>query len=340
MKVRSKMLCSLLALYAGLLSQPLAAQTTHYYLALTDQQKQIFWLSANQHSSMLNIHNAKTGELEQTVNLAFTPLQTVMGFTPDGLKIALLEQAGLSIVHQTGKTLRTLAVPNLPNPVINYQPQQAITNASGTAQLFHDTATKQLHIMHTGHQQILASIQLPKSKLLALGLDATINKAAYVTLGGDGQAELHIYDLFKKSLIRSLAIPTPNHAFHQTIIFSPNDQYVALLPWVINLETGEVHKLKDAQAQAAFTLDKKSLLFTGQYGLQRYDLQTKQQKTLNLNLPNDCQQWVASDVNVEQTQFGFAVLCQAHNKPSAIVTLLDAHTGQWQRNLNLNVLSQ
>ena len=64
--------------------------------------------------------HSQSGLPMTTTKLNFQPQQQLlMGFTPDGFKTAILDAKGLNIVHnQTGETLRTLPVPNLPSPLI------------------------------------------------------------------------------------------------------------------------------------------------------------------------------------------------------------------------------
>ncbi|HPY42561.1 MAG TPA: hypothetical protein PLM98_18690, partial [Thiolinea sp.] len=225
-------------LLSGIASSVNAESASRAYLALSQEQGQILWLQTGSQAA-INTFNGQTGALEQTVPLKLDPSQLIMGFTPDGFKVAVLEQAGLSILHRTGKTLRTLAISNLPQPASRYQPATAITNATGTAQLFHDAKANQLQVIHTGNGKQLATIDLPQAPLLALGLDVTMNKVAYVTQGTDGQADLQVYDVFKKTLVKTYSIAAPK-AFSQPVVFSQDGKYAALLPQLINLETEEV----------------------------------------------------------------------------------------------------
>ena len=319
----------LLAAVSTAIAEPLNRQ----YLALSQDQGQVLWLQTGSQAS-LKTFNGQTGVLEQNLPLSIKPDQLIMGFTPDGFKIALLEPAGLSILHRTGKTLRTLTVPNLPKPPSHYQPTTAITNAVGTAQLFHDALSNQLRVIHTGNGKELASLELPKERLLALGLDATMNKVAYVTQSSAGKADLHIYDLFKKTSVKTYAIQAPT-AFSQPVIFSQDGKYVALLPQVINLQTEEVFTVNGATGNAVFTANNQALLFASQQGVQRFELATQRQQALDLKLPAACRNTVAADLSADQRRLAFASRC--HNDPNsmAMVSFLDANTGQWQRNLSL-----
>lgn len=320
-------LCSSLAGLA------VAAPVNNIYLALSQEQGKILWLQTSPHAA-IQTFNGQTGALEQTVALALKPDQLLMGFTPDGFKVALLESAGLSILHRTGKTLRTLAVPNLPQPVTSYQPANAITNATGTAQLFHDAKANKLQVIHTGSGKLLASVDLPKSRLLALGLNANMHKLAYVTQGTADKADLQIYDLFKNTLLKTYTLNAPS-PFRQPMVFSKDGKYVALLPQVLNLETSELIMVKDATGLAVFTENNQALLFASQQGVQRFDLATKQQQLMALNLPKQCQTMVVTDISADQQNLAFAGQCNNDAKNLAVVALLDAKTGQWQRNINL-----
>lgn len=318
---------------SSLMPAAFAEQAHPAYLALSQEQGQILWLQTGQQAA-IQTFNGQTGVLEQTVPLKLQADQLLMGFTPDGFKVALLEQAGLSILHRTGKTLRTLAVPNLPQPASTYQPTSAITNASGTGQLFHDALANQLHVIHTGSGKVLATVALPKARLLALGLDASMNKVAYVTQGSAGKADLQVYDLFKKTLVKTYPIKPPTQ-FSQPIIVSKDGNYAALLPQVINLQTGELTTLKGAVGSAVFTANNQALLFAGKQGIERFELNSKQQHAVDLKLPPHCQTTVAEDSSADQQRLAFASLCSHELKTLAVVSFLDAQTGQWQRNLSL-----
>lgn len=317
----------------GLSAQPLAEPNQRHYLALSQEQGQILWLQTGA-SPSINTFNGQTGALEKSVDLTIKPEQLIMGFTPDGFKLALLEAAGLSILHRTGKTLRTLQVPNLPKPASSYQPAMAITNASGTAQVFYAAQTQQLHVIHTGNGKELATVELPKAHLLALGLDANMNKLAFVTQGKVGKADLQVYDLFKKTTVKTYEIQAPA-AFSQPVVFSQDGRYAALLPQVINLQTEAVFNVKDASGSAVFTANNEALLFASKQGLQRLNLSTKQQQPLALNLPANCRTIVADDISADQQRLAFASLCSNDPQTLAVVSFLDAHTGQWQRTVNL-----
>ncbi len=303
------------------------------YIALSQEQGQILWLQTGAKPN-LNTFNGQTGTLEQTVDLTIKPEQLIMGFTPDGFKIALLESGGLSILHRTGKTLRTVKVPNLPKLPSSYQPATAITNAAGTAQLFHDAQTQQLRVIHTGNGKELAVVDLPEARLLALGLDASMNKVAFVTQGKTGKADLQVYDLFKKTTVKTYEIRAPA-TFSQPVVFSADGKYAALLPQVINLQTEEVFTVNGAIGSAVFTANNEALLFASKQGLQRLELSTQQQRPLTLNLPANCRTVMAEDSSADQKRLAFASLCSNDPKTLAVVSFLDAHTGQWQRNVKL-----
>lgn len=313
---------------------PLGAEPANKtYLALSQEQGQILWMQTGQHVA-LDTFNGQTGVLEQSVSLKLKPDQLLMGFTADGFKVALLESTGLSILHRTGKPLRTLTVPNLPKPASHYKPATAITNVSGTAQLFHDAKANQLQVIHTGNGKVLATVELPKTRLLALGLEASMSKVAYVTHGIAGKADLQVYDLFNKTLLKVYPINTPI-PFSQPVVFSKDGKYAALLPQVINLQTEEVSTVTGAIGSAVFTANNQALLFVGKQGVQRFELASKRQQALDLKLPASCRTTVAEDISADQQRLAFASLCSHVPKTLAIVSFLDAQTGRWQRNLNL-----
>lgn len=317
----------------GLAASVSAEPSQRSYVALSQEQGQILWLQTGANAS-LKTFNGQTGTLEQKVDLNLKPEQLIMGFTPDGFKVTLLESAGLSILHRTGKTLRTLKVPNLPKPASNYQPVAAITNAAGTAQLFHDAQTQHLRVIHTGNGKELATVELPEAHLLALGLDANMNKVAFVTQGKAGKADLQVYDLFRKTTLKTYEIQAPA-SFSQPVVFSSDGNYAALLPQVINLQTEEVFTVNGAIGSAVFTANNQALLFASKQGLQRLELSTQQQRPLTLNLPANCRNTLTNDLSADQQRLIFASLCSNDPKTLAVVSFLDASTGQWQRNVNL-----
>ena len=134
--------------------------------------------------------------------------QLIMGFTPDGFKLAVLEDRGLSIVNnQTGQTVRTLPVPNLPSPVVRYRPIYAITNTSGTQQVFKANQKDLLHVIHTGNGKLLATIELPSRLFRTSGISEDGRLVAYLMRGDNRQNDLHLYDIYTKQAKTTLYIP-------------------------------------------------------------------------------------------------------------------------------------
>ena len=168
-----------LLLASGLSHTAIAAMPANYLgiqqLAFSQDGSQILYLSnrvasegERSNAPVIRFINAANGSSISSTTLAIKPQQQLpMGFTADGFKQSVLEARGLSILHnKTGATLRTLAVLGLPNPVMRYRPAQAITNASGTQQVFHAVQQQTLHVIHTGNGKQLATIRLPSPPYL------------------------------------------------------------------------------------------------------------------------------------------------------------------------------
>lgn len=302
------------------------------YVALSRDGAQILYLDSSSRTPTIEFFDAQSGVLTHSTPLKVDAAQQlIMGFTPDGFKLAVLEQAGLSIWHnQTGKSLRTLPVDDLPASMASYHPKTAITNASGTAQLFYQPHLKQLAVVHTGNGKLLGKVDIP-DKPLALGMDAAGRSVAFVIPDKASQYTLQVYNLYKNQIEKSLPIPKlagTQQALNQPIIFSADGQFVAWLPYLINVNTAELTTLSGAQ-QAAFTTQQHALLFANASGLQRYDLATHATEPLSSDLAN-CQT-IAHSVNLAQTTFAFVQHCQQ----ALSLLLVNAQTGQMVKRVKL-----
>lgn len=301
-------------------------------LAFSQDSSQILYLSDADSKPAIHFLNSQNGKETRITQLTINPQQQrVMGFTPDGFKLAVLEQVGLSILHnQTGKTLRTLPVPALPTPVTQYRPTEAITNASGTQQLFHATHPARLHVVHTGNGKLLATITLPVAKLLGMGMSADGRTVAYLTAGKNGQGDVHLYDMYQQKVSKTLNIPIQPATF-QTLTLSHDSQYLAIMPLLLNVGTGKTTPLASANSssRAIFSANGKTLFFTAGHQLYRHEPATGQQQAINLSLPADCSHATAYDFSPNGTWLAIGYPCQK----APTITLLNAENGQWLWNI-------
>ena len=124
--IKSSILSGLISIVAFQGATHAATKVGIEHLAFSNDSRQILYISnrivaQGSRSATPQIHfiNTQNGQPANNTELALNPQkQLVMGFTPDGFKLAVLEAKGLSILHnKTGKTLRILPVPALPRPV-------------------------------------------------------------------------------------------------------------------------------------------------------------------------------------------------------------------------------
>ena len=301
------------------------------YLAFSQNDKEWLYLDSEATQPVIEFFDQSTGALTHYTSLEYDPArQLMMGFTPDGFKLAVLEKAGLSIWHnQTGKRLRTLPVPDLPDSIPKYQPKTAIANASGTAQLFYAPKRKQLRVVHTGNGKQLGHVDLSADPI-ALGMDTEGRKATFVIRAATGGYSLQMYNLYKNQLEKSISLPqvSSQSVFSQPIVLSQDGNYLVWLPYLIHVISGEVQHLVGAN-KAAFTNDNQKLVVANAQGLQRYDLATGAYEPLNIEA--NCQT-LAQDINPTQTLLGFIQRCGQE----FVAISLNAQTGQFIKRLKLD----
>lgn len=271
--------------------------------------------------------------------------QLVMGFTPDGFKLAVLEDKGLSILHnQTGQTLRTLSVPNLPTPASRYRPLQAITNASGTQQVFKADKKDQLNVIHTGNGKLIAEIDLPSRFYRASGINDDGRLVAYLMQGEDRQKELHLYDVYTKRVKTTLYIPDDGQKpQNRPILLSPDGKFAVAESTLVDLTTNldilapkPIKLTVDPTAAITpiFTTNKRYLLLPQRNNtLIRLDLVTKQQHPVNLKLPQHCKGSTAFDLSPNGAWIAVGHQCNVGRENADYISLLNAKTGQFIRNL-------
>ena len=290
--------------------------------------------------------HSQSGMPMRSTKLKLNPQkQLIMGFTPDGFKLAVLEDKGLSILHnQTGKILRTLPIPNLPTPATRYRPIQAITNASGTQQVFKAHQKDELNVIHTGNGKLIATVELPSRFYRASGISEDGRLVAYLLGGNSGQHDLHLYDVYTKQVKATLYIPASGKKPQPgPIVLSPDGKYAVAESTLIDLTTSrsillpEAVKLPiDATAAipAIFTTNKRYLLLPQKNSTMiRFDLVTKQQHPINLKLPNNCKSASAYDRSPNGAWIALGHQCNVGSEQADYISLLNAKTGQFIRNL-------
>lgn len=315
-------------------------------LAFNQDGSQILYLSnriANQgersNTPVIHFINASNGNNVSRTILAINPQQQLpMGFTADGFKQSVLEARGLSILHnKTGATLRTLAVPGLPNPITRYRPAQAITNASGTQQLFYAAQQQRLSVIHTGNGKLLATIGLPSGQLLSLGMSGNGRTVAYLVRSAGGKHQLQLYDIYQQQVINTLEVAAQAFTpLSQPISLSANGNYAYTPGQLVNLANGQTTALPIGQtaASAFFTADNRYLLLPQTHSqLLRFDLQSQQPQFIPLNIPAHCQLASAYDVSPNGALLALGSGCRKGAEATDIITVLNARNGQVLRQL-------
>lgn len=312
------------------------------HLAFSKDSQQILFISnrdfrqsTRSATPLIQFINVQNGQSVNTTELSINPQQQmVMGFTPDGFKLAVLEAKGLSIVHnKTGQTLRTLPVPALPRPVVRYRPNLAITNASGTQQLFHAASQNKLNVIHTGNGKNLASIQLPKQRLLSMGMSENGRIVAFLTVASGAQHTLHLFDIYSKKVVDTLDLPAQKIApFAKAIVFSADGKQVFVGSLLVNLGDKKVTPFPASTraTPAIFTPNKRYLLLPhGTNQMLRYDLIKQQKQVINLKLPSNCTTNESYDISPNKALLAIGSVCVN----GQMITVLNAHTGELIRNL-------
>jgi len=290
--------------------------------------------------------HSQSGMPMRSTALSINPQkQLLMGFTPDGFKLAMLDDKGLSILHnQTGKTLRTLPVPNLPTPAVRYRPIQAVTNASGTQQLFKATGKDLLDIVHTGTGKLIAQVQLPSRNYRASGMSKDGRIIAYLMRSDNTQYEFHLYDIYAKKVKTTLYIPN-NGKKPQSgpIVLSSDGKFAVAESTLIDLTTSRSILLPEAvrlpidstaAIPAIFTANNRYLLLPQKNNTMiRFDLVTKRQHPINFKLPGHCKSATAYDVSANGAWIALGHQCNVGRETADYISLLNAKTGQFIRNL-------
>lgn len=308
------------------------------HLAFSNDSTKILYIS-NQSpasSSIINFIDAQTGETTGSTQLAVK--KRILGFTPDGFKTAVLEPKGLSILHnKTGTVLRTLKAPPLSRPDI-YAARSAITNKSGTAQLFHSEDRRALHVIHTGNGNFLAEIKLPKGKLHSIGISQNGRTVAYVLDTPATTSQLHLFDTYQKKMTKSLDLKKDeaNSSYLNTISFSPNEKYLSIKNSLIDLNTNRISVTNTfGVSQAVFTPNERFLLVPMVRGqLLRYDLRSKQKHVINLGLPIGCRANQAADISPNEKFIAYGSVCHGA-KNRKFISILSAVDGSLVRKLVL-----
>lgn len=290
--------------------------------------------------------HSQSGKPMRSSTLSIDPQrQLVMGFTPDGFKLAVLEEKGLSILHnQTGKTLRTLKVPEMPTPATRYRPRQAITNKSGTQQVFKADKKDELNVIHTGTGKLIATVDLPSRFYRASGISEDGRTVAYLMRGDNTQHEFHTYDVYSKKAKTTLYIPNyGKKPQNGPIVLSPDGKFAVAESTLIDLTTSRNILLPEAvrlpidttaTIPAIFTANKRYLLLPQKNNTMiRFDLVTKKQHPINFKLPGHCKSATAYDLSPNNAWIALGHQCNAGREQTDYISLLNAKTGQFIRNL-------
>lgn len=321
-------------------------------LAFSKDSTQILYLSnrfgegQRSPTPVIRFIHSQSGMPMSATKLNLNPQkQLIMGFTPDGFKLTVLEDKGLSIVHnKTGQTLRTLPVPTLPSPAVRYRPIQAITNASGTQQVFKASQKDLLHVIHTGNGKLTATIELPSRLFRTSGISDDGRLVAYLMGGDNRQNELHFYDVYTNQAKTTLYIPDRGKKPDgRPVVLSPDGKFaiaesmlIDLTPNLDILPPEAVRLPMDATAAISpiFTTNKRYLLLPQKNNtLIRFDLVTKQQHPINLKLPSHCKGPSAYDLSPNGAWIGLGHQCNVGSETADLISLLNAKTGQFLRNL-------
>lgn len=323
-----------------------AEKTGIEHLAYSKDASQILYMSnhlaaqgAQSATPTIHFINAQNGQPVNTTELALNPHnQLIMGFTPDGFKLAVLEAKGLSILHnKTGKTLRTLPVAALPKPVTRYQPTTVITNASGTQQLFH--AANTLNVIHTGNGKNLARIALPKQTLLSMGMSQNGRVVAFLMAASGTQHQLHWYDIYQKKVLNTLDLPAQIlKPLSQAIAFSADGQHLMAGSLLVNLKSEVVTAFaaNNRDTPVIFTPNNRYLLMPhGVNQLLRYDLAKRQKSVISLKLPAHCETGKAYDVSPNGGWLAIGNHCLKGREAVNFISVLNANSGVFVRNLRV-----
>lgn len=341
------------AFASAVLTTPAHANTVGIQqIAFSKDSSQVLYISnrsgqgQRSPTPVIRFIHSQSGMPMSATKLVFNPQkQLIMGFTPDGFKLAVLGDNGLSILHnKTGKTLRTLPVPNLPTPAVRYRPIQAISNKSGTQQLFKADRKDRLNVVHTGTGKLIAEVELPSRLYRASGMSEDGRLVAYLLRGDNTQHEFHLYDIYTKQAKATLYIPANGKKPENgPIILSPDGKFAIAESTLIDLTTSQSILLPEAvklpidstaAIPAIFTANKRYLLLPQKNNsLIRFDLVTKQQHPINLKLPGHCKGSTAYDQSPNGAWIALGHQCNVGAEPTDYITLLNAKTGQFIRNL-------
>jgi WD40 repeat protein len=317
--------------------KPLSIQ----HLAFSNDSKQILYTDPSARPLTVNTVDAKTGKEVASQQLSSVG-QKLLGFTPDGFKTAVLEPKGLSILHnKTGKVLRTLKVPSLPWPN-QYAATQAITNKSGTAQLFHTANKRALNVIHTGNGRVLAELKLPAGTLRGMGISQDGRTISYVIDTSKTESGLYLYDTYQKKVTKRLGLPKliGQYSAINTITFSPKGKYIVVQNTLVELATSEITtvSLNRLNTPAVFTPNERFLLInpSNNNQLLRVDLRSKQKKGVNLDFPSRCYASSAVDISPNGQFIAYGSSCPRVKGSLLFVSILNAADGSFMRKLTIN----
>ena len=344
--IKNSMLSGLIGIvvYQGVVQAAPKVGIAH--LAYSNDSRQILYISnrlpaqrSQSATPVIHFINAQNGQAANNTELVLNPQQQlVMGFTPDGFKLAVLEAKGLSILHnKTGKTLRTLPVPALPRLITRYRPSLAITNASGTQQLFHAESQNKLNMIHTGNGKNLASISLPKQQLLSMGISPNGRIVAFLMAVSGSQHQLHLFDSYQKKVVDTVDLPAQRlKPFYQAIVFSPDGKHLFAGSLLVNIDTKKITPFPATtrSTPAIFTPNNRYLLIPhGANQMLRYDLIKQQKQVIHLKLPAHCDTSDAYDTSPNRAWLAIGSHCLNGREKADFISVLNANSGEFVRNL-------
>lgn len=318
------------------------APTSIQHLAFSNDFSQILYISNRSAAttSLVNVVDAKTGVAAASTQLSVK--QRILGFTPDGFKTAVLEPKGLSILHnKTGKVLRTLKVPSLPWPN-QYGAEVAITNKSGTAQLFHTANKRMLNVVHTGNGRVLVGITLPAGALRSMGISQDGRTVAYAQEKSAVETQLHLYDTYQKKVTKRISLPRlagPTSRIG-AVSFSPKGKHLLVGTTLIDLADESVSNVVPSKGSvpAVFTPNGRYLLVaSGGSQLVRYDLRSKQKQGINLGFTNRCTVSQAVDISPNGKFIAYGSRCPRVTGGASFISILNAADGSFVKKLSVTL---
>ena len=310
------------------------------HLAFSNDSSQLLYIAypSRAETTVVNRVNTSNGVAVSRTQLSIK--QRILGFTPDGFKTVVFDWKGLNVLHnKTGKVLRTLKVPSLTRPS-QYLLPTAVTNKSGTAQLFHSANRRVLNVIHTGNGIVLAKMELPVGALHAIGISQNGRNVAYLLDGSSNKSQLHLYDVYQKKVVKVLDLPKVQEypVSLGVITFSPKGKYLVVGNNLVDLMSDEITLLArhTMHEPAVFTPNGRFVIVSAGRGqLLRYDLSNKQKHGINLGLPNHCLVSKAVDISPNERFIAYGSSCLQSRGEAVYISVLNATDGSLRKVLTV-----